>query len=152
MKMNQEKALIETDRKLLFEKLDTDKLDRSVLSLTESVDENNESDKSFVYMQKTMETQMKQQIEEINKKSRDIAKREREVEDQATKTKNWDGKLLELQTNLNTKAQQMANLDQNLKRSEKMVNQRKAQLYKNLDRFNQKLEDFNQKKKTFDKK
>ena len=46
----------------------------------------------------------------------------------------------------------MANLDQNLKRSEKMVNQRKAQLYKNLDRFNQKLEDFNQKKKTFDKK
>ena len=105
MKMNQEKALIETDRKLLFEKLDTDKLDRSVLSLTESVDENNESDKSFVNMQKTMETQMKQQIEEINKKSRDIAKREREVEDQATKTKNWEGKLLELQTNLNTKAQ-----------------------------------------------
>lgn len=48
LKMNQEKALIETDRKLLFEKLDTDKLDRSVLSLTESVDDQNDSDKSFV--------------------------------------------------------------------------------------------------------
>ena len=79
--MNQEKALIETDRKLLFEKLDTDKLDRSVLSLTESVDDQNESDKSFAQMQRTMENQMKQQIEQINKKTRDIAKREREVEE-----------------------------------------------------------------------
>jgi hypothetical protein len=35
-KINQEKALIETDRKLLFEKLDTDKLDHSVLSLSDS--------------------------------------------------------------------------------------------------------------------
>ena len=46
----------------------------------------------------------------------------------------------------------MSAVDQNLKKSEKMVNQRKVQLYKNLDRFNQKLEDFNQKKKAFDKK
>lgn len=60
--------------------------------------------------------------------------------------------MLELQANLNAKTQQMSAVDQNLKKSEKMVNQRKVQLYKNLDRFNQKLEDFNQKKKAFDKK
>jgi len=58
-KINQEKALIETDRKLLFEKLDTDKLDHSVLSLSDSF-EVMDSNHSYMQLQQQMETQIKQ--------------------------------------------------------------------------------------------
>jgi hypothetical protein len=58
-KINQEKALIETDRKLLFEKLDTDKLEQSVLSLSDSF-EVMESNHSYMQLQQQMETQVKQ--------------------------------------------------------------------------------------------
>lgn len=81
-----------------------------------------------------------------------MTKQEHEIEHQRKKVKDWEAKLLELQTNLNTKATNLAELEQNIKKSEKMTNMRKVQLYQNLDKFNNKLEDFSKEKVTLEKR
>jgi hypothetical protein len=83
-----------------------------------------------------METQVKQQIEEINKKQVKQASKERMLQEKEAKANEFEAKLKEQHQNQSKREIEIQEVESTQHKSEKMLNLRKVQLYQNLDKFN----------------
>jgi hypothetical protein len=83
-----------------------------------------------------METQVKQQIEEINKKQVKQASKERMLQEKEAKANEFEAKLKEQHQNQSKREIEIQEVESTQRKSEKMLNLRKVQLYQNLDKFN----------------